>query len=122
MAEDIHLLSRNYNDEIIGIDYYANLSVLTLSQLEELEALWHYKVETCYKEKLASQWMIVQVILFVVATVYIAAVTGGKLPGIIAGVLGLLALIAMLEDNRVSIAKRNFSDAKRVYEHLKTYM
>ena len=29
MAGDIHLVSRNYNDELIGIHFYANLNVLT---------------------------------------------------------------------------------------------
>ena len=119
MGEDIHLISRNYNDEIIGIDYYSNLSVLSHTELEELQALWLRKSETCYKEKLASQWMVVQIILLIIGTTYIAAFTGGKLPGIIAGVIGLLAMIAMVEDERVSIAKRNCVDAKKVYERLK---
>lgn len=121
MSEDIHLLSRNYNDEIIGIDYYANLAVLSQEQLTELDQLWHKKVETCLKEKLASQWMVVQVMLISVAMIYIAAISGGKLAGVIAGVVAMLTMIAMIEDDRVRIAKRNLSDARRVYQRLSEF-
>ncbi len=121
MSEDIHLLSRNYNGEIIGIDYYTNLAVLSQEQLTELDQLWHKKVEICLKEKLASQWMVVQVMLLSLTAIYIAAITGGKLARVIAGVVAMIAMIAIIEDDRVRIAKRNLSDARRVYQRLSEF-
>jgi hypothetical protein len=121
MAEDIHLLSRNYNDELIGIDYYKNLSVLSDKELEELDQLWHLKCVTCYKEKLASQWMVVQVCLVIAGAIYLAWLSGGGIPGAISSIVGLIAIVAMIEDKRVRIAKRNLKDAHLVYEHLANY-
>lgn len=67
IAEDIQLISRNYNDELIGIDYYANLAALTISELIELIDLCHFKVQTCHKQKWASQSMVVQTFLIIAA-------------------------------------------------------
>jgi len=121
MGEDIHLVSRNYNHEIIGIEYYANFDVLTKDELTELEAIWRHKTETCLKEKLASQWMLFQVIGMSSTVSYIAWVSAGKMAGVIAGVLGLLAFITMVEDNRIRIAKRNLADSRKVYRKILDY-
>ena len=117
MAETIDLSSRNYNDEIIGIDYYANLAVLTPAQLKTLQHLWHQKRQTCLKERLASQWMVVQVLLLISLAMFIAWLSGG-FAGIVASIIGVVAMIAMIEDKRVSVAKRNLSDAIKVCERL----
>ena len=117
MAEDIHLGSRNYNDELIGIDYYANLSVLTDQQLAELRTLWHDKCVTCQKEKLASQWMLIQMLLFVILTAYVSWLTG-DVTGIISGFISVMAMMFIIEDKRVFKAKKNLQDARRVYQHL----
>jgi hypothetical protein len=117
MAEDIHLVSRNYNDELIGIDYYNNLSVLTKPELIELESLWKHKCNTCYKEKLASQWMVMQVFILISIAITIAWFSGG-IAGAISSLVGVVAMIAMIEDKRVMLAKRNLADARRVYQHL----
>ncbi|KKN23421.1 hypothetical protein LCGC14_0905260, partial [marine sediment metagenome] len=77
MAEDPHLSSRNYNDELIGLDYYANLSVLSNEEVSLLVSLWHEKYITCQKEKLASQWMVVQIFILVAVASYIAWLSGG---------------------------------------------
>lgn len=122
MAEDIHLVSRNYNDELIGIDYYANLTVLTEAELIELIALWHIKTKTCHKEKLASQWMVIQIFLIISAAEYIAAISGGGIVVTIAGLLGIIAMIAMLEDSRVTKSKRNLKDAITVHHHLSEHL
>jgi len=121
MAEDIHLISRNHNDEIIGIEYYNTLSVLSHDELMELEQLWHYKCNTCHKEKLASQWMVIQVFMLISVAIYIAWVTGG-IAGTISSIVGVIAVIAMIEDKRVRIAKRNLADARKVHQHLSDFM
>ncbi len=117
MAENIDLSSRNHNDEIIGIDYYANLAVLTPAQLKTLQHLWQLKRQTCLKERLASQWMVVQVFLLISLAMFIAWLSGG-FAGIVASIIGVVAMIAMIEDKRVAVAKRNLSDAIKVCDRL----
>lgn len=114
MAENIDLSSRNHNDEIIGIDYYANLAVLTPAQLKTLQHCWQLKRQTCLKERLASQWMVVQVLLLISLAMFIAWLSGG-FAGIVASIIGV---VAMIEDKRVAVAKRNLSDAIKVCERL----
>lgn len=121
MAEDIHFLSRNYNDELIGIEYYNQLSILSHDELVELERLWHYKCTTCHKEKLASQWMVVQVFILICVAIYIAWISGG-IAGTISSIVGVVAMIAMIEDKRVRIARRNLADARKVHQHLRDFM
>lgn len=122
MAEDIHLVSRNYNDELIGIDYYTNLAVLTVAELTELIDLWHVKTQTCHKEKLASQWMVIQIFIIISFSGYMASISGGVIVVTIAGLLGIIAMIAMLEDKRASNAKRNLNDAIFVHQHLQNHL
>jgi membrane protein insertase Oxa1/YidC/SpoIIIJ len=122
MAEDIHLVSRNYNDELIGIDYYANLAVLKAAELTELIDLWHVKTQTCHKEKLASQWMVIQIFIIISFAEYMASISGGVIVVTIAGLLGIIAMIAMLEDKRTSNAKRNLKDAITVHQHLQDHL
>lgn len=117
MAEDIHLVSRNYNDELIGIEYYNKLQLLKDEELDAVLQLWQLKCRTCHKEKLASQWMVVQVMLLIVAANYLAWLSGG-IPGTLFSILGVIAAIAMIEDKRVRRGKRNLADARRVYQHL----
>lgn len=120
VAEDIDLASRNYNDEIIGIHYYANLQVLTPEQLALLQARWQQKRQTCLKERWASQWMVVQVCMLIVLAIFIAWLSGGY-AGIVASIIGVVAMIAMIEDKRVAIAKRNLKDATKVCERLQNF-
>ena len=120
VAEDIDLSSRNYNDEIIGIDYYANLQVLTAEQLALLQDRWQQKRQTCLKERWASQWMVVQVCMLIILAIFIAWLSGGY-AGIMASIIGVVAMIAMIEDKRVAIAKRNLKDAIQVCERLKQF-
>jgi hypothetical protein len=122
MAENIDLASRNYNDELIAIDYYKNLTVLTKTQLQVLEQLWHHKVRTCYKEMLASRWMVLQILLLLCLVMYIAWISGGHYVGIIAGIFSISGMIAMIEDKRVSIAKKNYLDAIKVHHHILNYL
>ncbi len=122
MAEDIHLVSRNYNDELIGIDYYTNLSFLSAAELAELIDLWHLKTQTCQKEKLASQWMVIQIFIIISFAEYMASISGGVIVVTIAGLLGIVAMIAMLEDKRASNAKSNLKDAILVYQHLQNHL
>jgi hypothetical protein len=122
MAKDIHLVSRNYNDELIGVDFYANLTALTEAELIELVDLWQFKTQTCHKENLASQWMIVQIFLIISVAEYLAAISGGVIVLTIAGLLGIVAMIAMLEDKRVAKAKRNLKDAITVHQHLQHHL
>ena len=117
MAETIDLASRNHNDELIGIDYYANLTVLTQAQLKTLQHLWQLKRQTCRKECLASQWMVVQVFLLISLAMFIAWLSGG-FAGIVASIIGVVAMIAMIEDKRVAVAKRNLNDAIKVCARL----
>jgi hypothetical protein len=121
VGEDIHLESRNYNNELIAIEYYKKLSVLSLEQLITLESIWSEKTHTCLKEKLASRWMVIQVILIIVTVTYIAWFTAGDYAAIVAGVLGMIAIVRMLEDDRVRIASKKYKDATLVYEHLKKF-
>lgn len=117
MAEDPHLSSRNYNDELISLDYYANLSVLSNEEVSLLVSLWHEKYITCQKEKLASQWMVVQIFILVAVASYIAWLSGG-IAGTLISIVGVIAVIAMIEDKRIEQAKRNLRDAKQVYHRL----
>ncbi|WP_438969678.1 hypothetical protein [Methylophaga sp.] len=117
MAEDIHLVSRNENDELIGIEYFNKLAVLSREELMELEQLWSHKCATCRKEKLASQWMVIQVFMLISVAIYIAWISGG-IAGTISSIVGVVAMIAMIEDKRVRIAKRNLEDAHKVHQHL----
>lgn len=117
MAEDIHLVSRNYNDELIGIEYYNHLDVLSRDELDELLQLWQLKCRTCHKEKWASQWMVVQVMLLIAGANYLAWLSGG-IPGTLFSIMGVIAAIAMIEDKRVRRGKQNLADARRVYQHL----
>jgi hypothetical protein len=117
MAEDIHLVSRNHNDELIGIEYYQNLGVLTDEQLALLIDLWSQKCTTCYKERLASQWMLVQMFILIGFANYVAWLSGG-IAGAMVSAVSVFAMIAMMEDKRVSKAKQNLADARRVLEHL----
>lgn len=117
MAEDIHLVSRNYNDELIGIEYYNKLQLLSHDELIELLQLWQLKCRTCHKEKLASQWMVVQVLLLIAAANYLAWLSGG-ISGTLFSILGVIAAIAMIEDKRVRRSKQNLVDARQVYQHL----
>ncbi|WP_297809411.1 hypothetical protein [uncultured Methylophaga sp.] len=117
MAEDIHLVSRNHNDELIGIEYYNNLQVLSTEELDELVTLWQRKKITCRKEKLASQWLVLQVLMLIAFAIYIGWLSGG-ITGTISSLIGVIAMIKMIEDKRVRIARRNLADASRVYQHL----
>lgn len=117
MAEDIHLVSRNYNDELIGIEYYKKLQLLNDAELDELLSLWQLKCRTCHKEKLASQWMVVQILLLIVGANYLAWLSGG-IPGTLFSIMGMIAAIAMIEDKRVRRGKQNLADARQVYQHL----
>lgn len=119
MAENIDLSSRNYNDELIAIDYYNKLNVLSNQELTTLIQLWEAKTRTCYKEMLASRWMVIQIILLLSLVMYVAWLSGGHYAGIIAGMLGTFGMIAMLEDKRPRIAKMNYLDAIKVAAHLR---
>jgi Flp pilus assembly protein TadB len=121
MALDIHLVSRNYNNEIIGIEYYRNFDVLTDSELKELEYLWHQKVNTCLKEKLASNWMIIQILIISVINIYIAWLSH-PYAGIAAFVVLLIFVLKIADEKRIKKAKRNLSDARLVHDKLIIHM
>jgi hypothetical protein len=121
MGGEIHLMSRNYNDEVIGIEYYANFSVLTQDELIKLEELWRYKVSLCQKEKMASQWMVIQGILGISLANYIAYITGGWV-GALFSITSVVAMIAMIEDQHVRLAKQNLKDAKTVYNKIALFL
>lgn len=121
MAEDIHLVSRNHNDELIGIDYYNNLGILSREELDQLLSLWHRKTITCQKEKLASQWLVMQILMLIAFAIYVAWQLGG-FAGLLSSIVGVIAMIVMIEDKRVKTAKRNLADAKRVYQHLSQHL
>lgn len=120
MAETIDLSSRNDNDEIIGLEYYVNLQVLTDDELAELTQLWEKKLATCQKEKLASQFTVVQVFGLIGLAMLIAWLSGG-VAGAIASMIGVVGMIAMIEDKRVKKAKRNLKDAEKVCNKLRSY-
>ncbi len=117
MALNIHLISRNYNNEVIGVEYYANFDALTESELIDLELLWHNKVITCRKEKYASVWMAVQVILFSLFSIYIAWLSH-PYAGIAAAVIALISIMKISEEKRIRRATRNLVDAQLVHDKL----
>lgn len=121
MAETIDLSSRNDNDEIIGLEYYPNFHVLSEAELSELIVLWEHKLATCQKEKLASQFTVVQVFALIALAMLIAWLSGG-MAGTIASMIGIVGMIAMIEDTRVKRAKRNLKDAEKVCRKLRAYM
>jgi hypothetical protein len=91
------------NDELIGIDYYANLMALTVVKLTELIDLWHVKTQTCHKQTLASQWMVIRIFIIISFAEYIASISGGFIVVTIAGLLEIIAIIAKLEDKRAML-------------------
>jgi uncharacterized membrane protein YheB (UPF0754 family) len=119
MAETIDMSSRNDNDEIIGLEYYVNFHVLTEEELTELTLLWEKKLATCQKEKLASQFTVVQVFGLIILAMLIAWLSGG-IAGAIASIVGVVGMIAMIEDKRVKKAKRNLKDAEKVCNKLRS--
>lgn len=121
MALDIHLVSRNYNNEVIGIEYYANIDVLTDDELTELESLWHHKVNTCLKEKFASNWMMVQILVISVINIYIAWLSH-PYAGIAAFVVLLIFILKIADERRIKKAKRNLADARLVHDKLAAHM
>lgn len=120
MAETIDLSSRNDNDEIIGLEFYVNFNVLTEDELTELLQLWEQKLAICQKEKLASQFTVVQVFGLIGLAMFIAWLSGG-IAGAIASMIGIVGMIAMIEDKRVKRAKRNLKDAEKVCNKLRAY-
>lgn len=120
MAETIDLSSRNDNDEIIGLEFYVNFNVLTEDELSELLQLWEQKLAICQKEKLASQFTVVQVFGLIGLAMFIAWLSGG-IAGAIASMIGIVGMIAMIEDKRVKKAKRNLKDAEKVCNKLRAY-
>lgn len=121
MALDIHLVSRNYNSEIIGIDYYSNFDVLTEKELVELEKLWHKKVNTCIKEKFASNWMMVQIIVISILNILIAWLSH-PYAGVIAFVVLMIFILKIADEKRIKKAKRNLADARLVHNKLLQYV
>lgn len=119
MAETIDMSSRNDNDEIIGLEYYVNFNVLTDDELAELTQLWERKLAICQKEKLASQFTVVQVFGLIILAMLVAWLSGG-IAGAIASIVGVVGMIAMIEDKRVKKAKRNLKDAEKVCNKLHT--
>ena len=117
MAETIDLSSRNDNDEIIGLEYYVNFNVLTDDELTELIQLWEQRLTTCRKEKLASQFTVIQVFGLIGLAMLIAWLSGG-IAGAIASMIGVVGMIAMIEDKRVKKAKRNLKDAELSLIHI----
>lgn len=121
MAETIDLSSRNDNDEIIGLEYYVNFYVLSETELAELIHLWEQKLAICQKEKLASQFTVVQVFGLIILAMLVAWLSGG-IAGAVASMIGIVGMIAMIEDKRVKRAKRNLKDAQKVCDKLHSYM
>lgn len=119
MSEDIHFRSRNHNDEVIGIEYYNNLNVLNDDELRTLIEAWQKKHRLCVKERLASQWMVIQVILLTALAMWIAWLSGGIF-GALVSIAGIIGIIAMIEDKRVQLAKRNLEDCEAVLVALET--
>lgn len=113
IAESISLSSRNDNDEVIGIEYYNHIEVLTALELAELNILWQKRKILCHKERWASQLMVVQVFVLITLAMFIAWLSGG-IAGALASIVGIVGIIAMIEDKRVGIAKRNLRDAEQI--------
>ncbi len=121
MALDIHLVSRNYNKEVIGIEYYSNFDVLTEKELLELESLWHKKVNTCLKEKFASNWMMVQILVISTLNIYLAWLSH-PYAGVVAAVVLLIFILKIADEKRIRKAKLNLADARLVHEKLLKYV
>lgn len=117
VAESITLTSRNDNDEVIGVEYYNHLELLTPAELAELITLWQKRKLLCHKERWASQLMVIQVFILISLAMFIAWLSGG-IAGALVSIVGIVGIIAMIEDKRVTIAKRNFRDAEQIYFRL----
>lgn len=113
VAESISLSSRNDNDELIGVEYYNHLQVLTPAELAVLNTLWQKRKLHCQKERWASQWMVLQVFMLIFLAMFIAWLSGG-IAGALASIVGIVGIIAMIEDKRVATAKRNYRDAEQI--------
>lgn len=113
VAESISLSSHNDNVEVIGIEYYNHLEVLTAAKLAELDILWQKRKILRHKERLASQMMIFQVFVLITLAMFIAWLSGGFAKAL-ASIVGIVGIIAMIEDKRVGIAKRNLRDAEQI--------
>jgi hypothetical protein len=122
MANDIHYRSRNYNQELIGIDYYRNLHTLSKAQLQQLDLLWAKKARNCYKEKLASQWFIAQLLLLIGVSVYVAMVLNHPFVSVTSFIVSATCAVLVIDDKRVRVAKANLRDARGVHEHIQRYL
>lgn len=116
-AENTSLSSRNHNDELIGIDYCQLDDDLSDEQLTALQQAWHNKRRRTVKEKVSAQFMIVQLTLLMLAAAVSAWFIGGII-GIITSLVGLMGLFIVIDSKRVTQAKKNLSDAERVYTML----
>jgi Flp pilus assembly protein TadB len=106
---------------VIGIEYYKNFDVLTEKELKELENLWHQKVNTCVKEKFASNWMMVQILVISVINIYIAWLSH-PYAGVAACVVLLIFILKIADEKRIKKAKRNLADARLVHNKLLKYL
>lgn len=113
MADEVHRSSRNHNDEVIGIEYYNNLRILSEHERVVLLEAWQQKQRLCVKERLASQWMVIQVMLLTVMAMWIARLSG-DVPGVLVSIAGIIGMIFMIEDKRVQTAKWSLEDCEAV--------
>jgi len=116
-AEDTSLRSRNHNDELIGIDFCQQLDALSNEQVTTLEQAWNNKRRQALKEKISAQFMIVQLTLLMLVAAISAWFIGGII-GMFTSLIGLMGLFIVIDSKRVTDAKKNLSDAERVYSVL----
>jgi hypothetical protein len=117
-AESDSLCSRNHNNELLGIDCYQQLSLLSHTQLSRLEEAWQRKRLRAQKEKISSQFMIVQMTLLMLIAVICAWFIGG-IVGLITSLVGIFGLFIVIDSKRVSTAKQNLLDADAIYDAIK---
>jgi len=117
-AESSSLSSRNHNNELLGIDCYPELSQLNRTQLSRLEEAWQIKRRRAHKEKISSQFMIVQMIVLMLVSVVCAWFIGG-IVGLITSLVGIFGLFIVIDSKRVSTAKQNLLDADAIYDAIK---
>jgi Flp pilus assembly protein TadB len=112
-AEAVSLVSRNHNNELIGVAFCHELDKLTAQQLDTLNQAWQTRLKRAKKEKFSAQFMIIQLCTLMLLAVVCAWLIG-SIAGVVASLIGISGLMMILDSKRVVQAKINLKDAESV--------
>ncbi|MCX4187510.1 hypothetical protein [Methylophaga sp. OBS4] len=114
-AEAVSLVSRNHNNELIGVEFCHELDndKLTAQQLATLKQAWQTRLSRAKKEKFSAQFMIIQLCTLMLLAVVCAWLIGG-VAGVVASLIGISGLMMIIDSKRVAQAKINLKEVETV--------